>query len=112
MKRLGLGLAVLLVGCSGGTGGLNTKINWYQAGYEEAVRGQVSRLVRHADELGSEANRADYERGYSEGNEEFCNPQMAYMIGFSGVYYHGVCEGREDSQKFLLEWKRGWADQD
>ncbi|GAM62775.1 hypothetical protein JCM19232_1932 [Vibrio ishigakensis] len=53
-----------------------------------------------------------YEQGYTRGVAEYCNPNFAYQMGLSGQYYEGACEGREDAQKFRMEWQRGWNERE
>ncbi|MDR9831134.1 DUF2799 domain-containing protein [Vibrio sp. FNV 38] len=110
MKKLAtLGLVMLVAGCASSTQDLITKGDWYQVGYQEGVRGNTSRSISNLSQY-SNAEPAEYDKGYLIGVKEYCNPNFAYQIGLSGQYYEGVCEGLDDGQKFRMEWQRGWSE--
>lgn len=83
--------------------------DWTSVGYSDGVRGKPHRTAGDFKEYDG-VNVNDYADGYIKGVQEYCNPNHAYQIGLSGSYYEGVCEGTADSQKFRMEWQRGWND--
>ncbi|ENM5875309.1 DUF2799 domain-containing protein [Vibrio mimicus] len=97
----------LLAGCAASESQWVKEGNWFEIGYQDAIAGHSQRSYQSLIELGS-ANLADYEQGYQKGLEQYCNPNVAYQIGLSGQYYEGICEGTEQSQRFRMEWQRGW----
>ncbi|WP_261816698.1 DUF2799 domain-containing protein [Vibrio gallicus] len=111
MKSLNLGIlvisAAMLIGCASSETDLIAKGDWNAIGYRDGVKGSLPRTYSRLKELG-EANIGAYEQGYSRGVAEYCNPNFAYQMGLTGHYYEGACEGREDAQKFRMEWQRGW----
>ncbi|QIA62546.1 DUF2799 domain-containing protein [Vibrio astriarenae] len=108
-KRLIAGLVVILAGCASSADDLIAKGDWYQVGYQEGLRGNVSRSMADLSQY-SNAEPAEYDKGYLSGIAEYCNPNVAYQIGLSGQYYEGVCENTEEGQKFRMEWQRGWME--
>ncbi|KJY83712.1 lipoprotein [Vibrio galatheae] len=100
-------LVLLLAACSSSPEKLAQKGNWRQIGYQDGITGHTQRSYKELASLG-DVKHADYEQGYLEGVDEYCNPDFAYQIGLSGQYYEGVCEGTETAQKFRMEWQRGW----
>ncbi|KJR31990.1 hypothetical protein BOO91_06140 [Vibrio navarrensis] len=108
MKQSALGvLLVALVGCASSTEELAKAGEWYQVGYQDGVNGRTQRSFKALAALG-EVNKSDYDQGYLQGVDEYCNADFAYQIGLSGSYYEGVCEGTEQAQRFRMEWQRGW----
>ncbi len=106
-KLVLLSFIPFLFACASGDEALAEKGDWEGIGYADGVKGRTQRSYSTLNELGS-ANMGAYEQGYSKGVAEFCNPNFAYQMGLSGVYYEGVCEGTKDGQKFRMEWQRGW----
>lgn len=102
-------LASGLVACAASTEELAKQGDWYQIGYQDGVAGHTQRSVNNLAKLGA-AKYGQYEEGYLQGVDEYCNPNFAYQIGLSGQYYEGVCEGTQYGQKFRMEWQRGWND--
>ncbi len=108
MKLTGvLLMALTLVGCAKGVDELAKEGSWQQIGYQDGVRGQLPRSYSALQELGA-ANQAEYENGYHRGITEFCDADYAFQIGLSGQNYNGSCEGLPESQRFRMEWQRGW----
>ncbi len=108
IKKLTLVLtAGLLFGCASSNEQLAEDGNWYQIGYQDGVAGHTQRSLKELSELGSVVG-SDYDAGYLEGVNEYCNADFAYQMGLSGQYYEGVCEGTEEAQRFRMEWQRGW----
>ncbi|MGF1722245.1 DUF2799 domain-containing protein [Vibrio kyushuensis] len=108
-KIIALALVGSLVGCVSSTEQLAESGDWYQIGYQDGVKGHTERSYKDLAKLGG-AKQSEYTEGYTEGVTEYCNPNFAYQMGISGQYYEGVCEGMPDSQKFRMEWQRGWAE--
>ncbi|MGF1910488.1 DUF2799 domain-containing protein [Vibrio kasasachensis] len=106
-KLLSVMLLGLLAGCVSSIDEMAKAGDWYQVGYQDGVSGNNSRSMRELSSMGN-VNTADYDQGYLEGVNKYCNPNAAYQIGLSGQYYEGVCEGTEDAQRFRMEWQRGW----
>ncbi len=102
-------LLLALVGCAATSQQLAEQGNWYQIGYNDGIAGHNERSDTALQKLGK-VNSADYAKGYLDGVIEYCNPNVAYQIGFSGQYYQGVCDGTKQAQKFRMEWQRGWND--
>ncbi|GAM67885.1 hypothetical protein JCM19241_6024 [Vibrio ishigakensis] len=115
MRQLKLGLVMalsgLLMACASTDTELAQKGDWESIGYQDGVKGSMPRSYSKLNELG-EANVGAYEQGYTRGVAEYCNPNFAYQMGLSGQYYEGACEGREDAQKFRMEWQRGWNERE
>lgn len=110
MKRWVMALWLLvMLGCAASDDQLAAKGDWYQIGYNDGIAGNLQRSYQTLSQLGS-AKHADYERGYLDGVQEYCNPNFAYQMGLSGQYYEGVCEGTEQAHKFRMEWQRGWRE--
>ncbi|AMF93616.1 DUF2799 domain-containing protein [Vibrio fluvialis] len=108
MKKIMMMLVVVgLMGCAASDSELAKQGDWYQIGYKDGATGHTQRSNKALAELG-QANQADYNQGYVEGVNEYCNPNFAYQMGVNGQYYEGVCEGTEQAQKFRMEWQRGW----
>ncbi|KKA45472.1 DUF2799 domain-containing protein [Salinivibrio sp. VYel9] len=108
---------VLLVGCAASTTqGLVDEQNWYGLGEQDGQRGLPQRSLSDLRTLASEAgetinaNYLDYEQGYIHGIDAYCDPKHAYQLGLDGNPYMGVCESRPGSQRFRMEWQRGYND--
>lgn len=100
-------LFVLLTGCATTQSDLALMGNWQLLGYQDGVAGHEARTYQSLSLLG-EADHADYQQGYLQGISEYCNPDFAYQMGLNGQYYSGVCDGSPQSQRFRMEWLRGW----
>ncbi|WP_407331274.1 DUF2799 domain-containing protein [Enterovibrio sp. 27052020O] len=110
-------LALLLVGCVNieATESLVQKGDWQAVGERDGVRGLPSRSMSDLDELASKAgvqhvDVGDYEAGYNEGIDRYCDVNNAYDIGLSGMQYLGVCANQEDGMRFQMQWRRGFED--
>ncbi len=101
--------SLLAFGCAKGVDDLAKEGSWDQIGYQDGVRGQLSRSYSDLNKLG-EAVHSEYDAGYQRGIIEFCDADFAYQIGLSGQYYTGACEGLPEAQRFRMEWQRGWTD--
>lgn len=101
--------SLLAFGCAKGVDDLAKEGSWDQIGYQDGVRGQLSRSYSDLNKLG-EAVHSEYDAGYQRGIIEFCDADFAYQIGLSGQYYTGACEGLPEAQRFRMEWQRGWMD--
>jgi hypothetical protein len=115
MKKCLLALtAVALVGCSSGISELAKEGRWQELGFRDGAKGLNQRTPSRLSELGEQSAQSvdysSYEEGYLTGISEYCNPNHAYQIGLSGQSYNGVCDSEEDSQRFRMEWQRGWGD--
>lgn len=106
-KLVVFALSFLVVACSSNNVDLAQKGDWHEIGFSDGIKGHHSRSFNELQQLG-QANQAEYDQGYLKGVGEYCNPDFAYQIGLSGQYYEGVCEGTEESQRFRMEWQRGW----
>ena len=102
-------LSLFLTACSSSDRELAKNGDWYQVGFSDGIKGFHTRSFDDLQKLG-QVNQAEYDQGYIDAIKEYCNPNFAYQIGFSGQYYEGVCEGTADAQKFRMEWQRGWQD--
>ncbi|NLS12231.1 DUF2799 domain-containing protein [Vibrio sp. SM6] len=108
--RIWLCLSIgLLWGCSNTTEQLVRDGDWYQVGYRDGISGKLSRPWGELQQLGA-VRQSDYDEGYLEGLDEYCNPDFAYQIGLSGQEYFGACAGTPQGQRFRLEWQRGHQD--
>lgn len=106
-KIIVVAIMTVLTACVSSPEQLAKQGDWYQIGFQDGVSGHTQRSYKELTSLGA-VKQADYETGYSEGIDQYCNPDFAYQIGLSGQYYEGVCEGTESAQKFRMEWQRGW----
>jgi len=109
MKKMAIivSLSWLVIGCVSSEMDLAADGDWYEIGYSDGIKGRTQRSHKVLSELGH-VHQADYDQGYLAGLDSYCNPDHAYQIGLSGTYYEGVCEGRDNAQKFRMEWQRGW----
>ncbi|OOE60461.1 hypothetical protein BZG13_01385 [Salinivibrio sp. ML323] len=112
-----LWVVALLVGCAASTTqGLVGEQNWYGLGEQDGQRGLPQRSLKNLQTLASQAgermnaNYLDYEQGYLQGIDAYCDPTHAYQLGLDGNPYMGVCESRPGSQRFRMEWQRGYND--
>ncbi|MDD1782996.1 DUF2799 domain-containing protein [Enterovibrio sp. ZSDZ35] len=118
LKKSGvLFLAALMVGCAGieDTTNLVQQGDWTAVGERDGVRGLPSRSMSDLQALAAKAgvdavNVAEYEQGYNEGVDRYCDVNNAYEIGLSGMQYLGVCANMENGVRFELEWQRGFED--
>ncbi|MCE0493228.1 DUF2799 domain-containing protein [Vibrio salinus] len=106
-KWIALMCVLFLFGCSVTDVDLAKEGNWYQIGYNDGIAGLLQRSNSALSELGI-VNQSEYDQGYIDGVDKYCNPNFAYQIGLSGQYYEGVCNGLKNGNKFRMEWKRGW----
>ncbi|ENM5826081.1 DUF2799 domain-containing protein [Vibrio metoecus] len=106
-KWILISVVLLLSGCAASESTWEKEGNWYQVGYHDALAGHSQRSYKSLVTLGS-MKLSDYEQGYQQGLDQYCNPNAAYQIGLSGQYYEGICEGTEQSLRFRMEWQRGW----
>lgn len=104
-----LAFTLLVTACTASVEQLAQQGEWRALGYADGIKGHHSRSFSELQKLG-QANQSDYDIGYLEGVNEYCNPDFAYQIGLSGQYYEGVCEGMDDAQRFRMEWQRGWEE--
>lgn len=100
---------LLLAACANTSEDYAKAGDWNAVGYSDGIKGKQHRTAGDFKDYGA-VNINDYADGYLKGINEYCNPNHAYQIGLSGNYYEGVCEGTPDSQKFRMEWQRGWND--
>ncbi len=89
--------------------------NWTVLGLRDGERGLSSRTLVELKTLARQTgvqdpNVAEYEVGYQEGVDRYCNPDNAYDIGLSGMQYKGICGNQTDGLKFKMEWTRGYND--
>ncbi|SIO02149.1 DUF2799 domain-containing protein [Salinivibrio sp. ES.052] len=110
-------LLIFLVGCAASTTqGLVEDQNWYGLGEQDGQRGLPQRTLNDLQALARKtgdtmnANYLDYEQGYIHGIDAYCDPKHAYQLGLDGNPYMGVCESRPGSQRFRMEWQRGYND--
>ncbi|SON50527.1 DUF2799 domain-containing protein [Vibrio tapetis] len=103
-----LGVCGLVAGCVSSEADLAKSGDWYEIGYSDGIKGRTQRSYQMLSDLG-QVQLSDYDEGYLAGVDLYCDPDHAFQIGVSGTYYEGVCEGREDAQKFRMEWQRGWS---
>lgn len=105
-------LSSMMIGCSAGMADLAAEGKWQELGYRDGLKGQHQKTPSTLQQLATEAQQSvnyhDYEGGYLEGIQEYCNPDHAYQVGLSGNYYYGVCQHTPDAQRFRMEWQRGW----
>ncbi|MCF7355234.1 DUF2799 domain-containing protein [Vibrio sp. CK2-1] len=110
IKNIGVVAGLLLVvACTSTAEDYAKAGDWNAVGYSDGIKGKQHRTAGDFKDF-SKVNINDYADGYLKGINEYCNPNHAYQIGLSGNYYEGVCEGTPDSQKFRMEWQRGWND--
>ncbi|WP_028024628.1 DUF2799 domain-containing protein [Enterovibrio calviensis] len=116
-KSLTALLAVVLVGCVHieGSDSLIQKGDWQTVGVRDGERGVPSKSMASLKKLAVKAgvdnvDVGDYEAGYNEGVDRYCNVDNAYDIGLSGMQYLGVCSSKEDGVRFQLQWQRGFED--
>ncbi len=69
--------------------------DWQMIGFEDGVRGSGSqRLAKHRKACakhGIVPDLAAYQRGRSEGLQEYCQPTKGFALGRSGASYAGAC---------------------
>jgi len=69
--------------------------DWQMIGFEDGVRGSGSqRLTKHRKACakhGIVPDLAAYQRGRSQGLQEYCQPTKGFALGRSGASYAGAC---------------------
>lgn len=110
-------LLFLLTGCgltgcgstspppSTGSGGSQ----WYQAGYHDALAGEI---VRDNNTLAEwygnpQIDRDDYLKGYSSGQAEICQPDKMLALGKQGRKFPAACDGASDADQLREQWQKG-----
>jgi hypothetical protein len=106
-KWIALVSVLLLFGCAVTDADLAKDGDWYQIGYNDGIAGLLQRSNSSLSELGV-VNQSEYDQGYMDGVDKYCNPNFAYQIGLNGQYYEGICDGLKGGNRFRMEWKRGW----
>jgi hypothetical protein len=84
--------------------------DWQTIGYRDGAIGYRStRLLAHQDacvQHGVVPNRDDYQLGWQQGIQEFCDPNNAFLVGTSGQRHNNVCPtGQRDD--FLSAYREG-----
>lgn len=84
--------------------------DWQTLGYRDGAVGfRSTRLLAHQDacvEFGVIPDREPYMLGWSQGIEEFCDPNSAFMFGQSGNRHQNVCPA-DQRDEFLRAYKEG-----
>ncbi|WP_255555710.1 DUF2799 domain-containing protein [Enterovibrio paralichthyis] len=108
---------LLMVGCAAvqNAESLVKEGKWQAVGEQDGVRGLPSRSMTDLEELAQRAgvdnvDVNEYEAGYNEGIDRYCDVGNAYDIGLSGMQYLGVCSYLPDGLRFQMEWQRGFED--
>ncbi|RPH24179.1 DUF2799 domain-containing protein [Buttiauxella warmboldiae] len=83
--------------------------DWYQAGWNDAMSGHPirSNLViahMHNDE---NVDREEWLKGYAEGQQRICDPQLLLLLGQSGKSFPASCETLPDVSKRRTQWEKG-----
>ena len=84
--------------------------DWQMIGYEDGARGYgTERLARHRKACAKHAVAPDlaaYQRGRSQGLQEYCQPTKGFVLGSSGARYGGVCPAELEAD-FLDAYNSG-----
>ncbi len=73
------------------------KIDWYNFGYEEAMKG--NRLsnnvqIKKCEEADADIDHGAMDQGFKKGMKNYCLPDTAYITGKSGSFFQpSMCEG-------------------
>jgi len=82
---------------------------WYGQGYRFGFAGYDAdnRFLENIKEK-VPFHKGQYQRGYTAGKLEYCDPYKAFEKGISGTLYLGQCEGHKQQVMIEAEWQRGW----
>ena len=105
--------AALAAGCAGGpkgmTGDACRNADWYEAGRQDALNGEIGealdRRVRACSKAGVGVDQAAYRQGRIAGLAEFCRPDNGFRHGAAGGEYHGTCMPGDEA--FRAAWAEG-----
>ena len=112
MKMINLLLMLSLVGCSTFSKKQCQSFDWKNEGYQMALEGltegETVEFFRQKCQLKHEVttdNKA-LKKGYAEGIQVFCRPNLARRFGSKGGYYRGSCP-KELEDAFYKEYSKG-----
>lgn len=113
MKRhLWIALAMLLNGCQVDpyTHVPNwSSTDWYHAGVEDAMSGSALKDNTALAQTWNdpEVNRAQYLKGYAEGQQKTCEPGFAYAMGVAGKSFPASCDTVANASQLHAAWQKG-----
>ncbi|QBX83026.1 DUF2799 domain-containing protein [Citrobacter tructae] len=86
-----------------------TGTDWYDAGIQDAISGYV---VKDNETLADnyndpEVDRAQYLKGYTEGQRKTCQPDFVYARGLAGKTFPPSCDTVEDVSQLHSAWQNG-----
>ncbi|MBN6043211.1 DUF2799 domain-containing protein [Citrobacter sp. ku-bf4] len=86
-----------------------TSTNWYDAGIEDAISGvAVKDDETLADSFNDpEVDRAQYLKGYAEGQRKTCQQNFAYARGVTGKTFPASCDTVENASQLREAWQQG-----
>jgi hypothetical protein len=88
-------VGLVLFGCASMNKSECLVSDWQMIGYEDGARGYgTDRLARHRKACakhGIAPGLAAYQKGRSQGLQEYCQPTKGFVLGSSGASYAGVC---------------------
>ncbi|MFO6424125.1 DUF2799 domain-containing protein [Motilimonas sp. KMU-193] len=85
--------------------GLVKSSNWSEIGRNDAANGSHKKSISQLEELndkymGSEVDYQAYLEGYDTGLGSYCTLDNAYLLGYEGKMYNGICDELESGKKF------------
>jgi len=91
-------------------------MNWKNAGYMSAIKGQtsVSDLSMYQEQCykrhGVVPKQQEYANGYSEGLKQYCTDSNLYKVGRDGDDYKGICDRTENKDSVVKKYNEGRVD--
>lgn len=114
-RRAGLVVTLLAAAALGGcamTAEECGRTDWLAQGMRDGgqgeTRGQFGRYREQCGKFGIAPDHDAWERGWEQGNAQYCLPDNGYAVGRRGYGYQGVCQGA-GSYAFMQAYERGRA---
>lgn len=85
-------------------------IDWYEIGRQDGITGKpISEMDNYQNQCLGDSflkNHSLYLAGRNRGLIQYCQPSNGFVLGQSGITYHGVCLN-DDKRTFVGEYHRG-----
>lgn len=83
--------------------------DWFNIGKEDAISGAAA---KRADDFAGEsrhvqADRAEYLRGYAQGQKAICTENFVEALGYTGKRFPASCDTAEDTDRLQALWLQG-----
>lgn len=112
-------VSLLAVGLLSGCNTLSKRdceeMNWEQAGYQAALKGEhvqedfnrYQNSCRQAQVILKQEQGDAFARGYDKGRELFCTPEYAHKYANDGGVYRGICPDSKVNSNFMTSYQSG-----